>query len=91
MKVISIALAAALTLISVTSANADGTPRKWRGPSYVAAGLSYNQITPYYIGYYPTHYSHFRPDPIPRGYTYQPRLYRDGCWLAYDGVIWWGC
>jgi hypothetical protein len=91
MKMIPIALAAAITLIAVTSATADGTPRKWRGPAYARAGISYNLITPYYVGYYPTHYSHYRPDPMPSGYTYQPRLYRDGCWLAYDGVIWWGC
>jgi hypothetical protein len=96
MKMISVAVASAIALAAATSAAADGTPRKWRAthryvPAYVRAGLSYNQITPYYVGYYPTHYSHYRPDPIPSGYSYRPHLYRDGCWNAFDGAIWWGC
>jgi hypothetical protein len=91
MRMIPLALTAAITLTAITSACADGPPRKWRGPAYARAGISYNVITPYYVGYFPTHYSHYRPDPVPRGYTYHPRLYRDGCWFAYDGAIWWGC
>lgn len=94
MKTTRIVLAAAVTLAAATAAVADGAPgssRKWRAPNYVRAGLSYNQITPYYVGYYPTHYSHYRPDPIPRGASYGPRLFQDGCWFAYDGVMWWSC
>jgi hypothetical protein len=27
--------------------------------------ISRNVITPYYVGYYGSHYSYFRPDPVP--------------------------
>lgn len=87
----TIALAATIALLVVTSATADGMRRTWRGPAYYRGAVSYNVITPYYVGYYPSHYSYYRPDPIPSGHLYHPRLYRDGCWFAYDGYIWWGC
>jgi hypothetical protein len=92
MKTIPIALAAAITLIAATSATADGVRRTWRGPAYAAGGISHNLITPYYVGYYPARYHHYRPDPIPSGNVYRyPRPYRDGCWLLYEGELWWGC
>jgi hypothetical protein len=86
------AAALALLIVAATQASADGAPRrKWRLPPYAYAGISYNLITPYYVGYFPTRYNHYRPDPIPSGMSYGPRLYRDGCWFAYDGVIWRAC
>ena len=91
MKIIPMALGAAIILTAATSATADGTSRKWRAPLYARAGISSNLITPYYVGYFPSHYSHYRPDPLPRGHTDHPRLYRDGFWCAYDGHVWWGC
>jgi hypothetical protein len=94
MKAFRIVLAAAITLSAATAAVADGSPRssrKWRAPDYVRAGMSYNQITPYYVGYFPSHYSHYRPDPIPSGYASGPRLFQDGCWFSYNGATWWGC
>jgi hypothetical protein len=88
----TVTLAAAIAVLLATSAAADGPgPRRvWKGPAYRYA-VSYNVITPYYVGYYPSHYSYYRPDPIPSGHHYKPRLFQDGCWFAYDGVIWWGC
>jgi hypothetical protein len=87
-----IVLAATIVVIAVTAAMADGYGhrRHWRGPAY-RGSVSYNVITPYYVGYYPSHYSYYRPDPVPSGNRYHPRLFQDGCWFAYDGVIWWGC
>jgi hypothetical protein len=91
MRMLPIALTLTIALTAATVAVADGAPRKWRAPLYARAGISYNVITPYYVNYFPTRYSYYRPDPVPLGYTNHPRIYRDGCWLAYEGEIWWGC
>jgi hypothetical protein len=88
---IALALTAALAITSAaTSAAADGARRGWRGTAYAGA-VSYNVITPWYVGYYPGRYSYYRPTPMPRGYSLYPRVYRDGCWVSVDGNIFWDC
>ena len=95
MQRIPIALAAAvLTLATVaTPVTADGVRRASRGPTYYSREISHNQITPYYVGYYGSRYSHYRPDPVPSGYSDRPfpRVYKDGCWRYFEGVIFWAC
>jgi hypothetical protein len=84
-------MAAVLAAFAVaTPAAADGQRRVWRGPAYAGA-VSRNVITPWYVGYYPSHYSYYRPTPMPRGYYDYPRVYRDGCWVSVDGYIGWAC
>jgi hypothetical protein len=90
----TILLGGAIALIAATSALADGyssgSRKGWRGPAY-RYSVSYNVITPYYVGYFPGHYSYYRPDPVPSGHYYKPRFYRDGCWVAYQGAMWLEC
>ena len=75
MRKVIVALAAAATLaVLAAPADADGSRRRaWRGPAYAGA-ISRNVITPYYVGYYPGHYSYYAPDPVPYP---APRL----CWF----------
>ena len=93
MKMIAIALgmAAVLAATVATPASADGERRVARGSAY-AGTISRNVITPWYVGYYPSHYSYYSPTPMPRSAAYDyPRVYRDGCWLSVDGDISWRC
>ncbi len=72
----------------------DGMRRVVRVRAYYSPEITHNLITPYYVGYYGSHYSHYRPDPIPSGNYYgpYPRIYKDGCWRAFDPyVYYWVC
>jgi hypothetical protein len=82
-----LAVAAAVAAVA-TPADADGSRRGWRGSSYGVGAISRNVITPYYLGYYPGHYSYFAPDPVPpRRYVSAP-----GCWLwDYYGYLYRVC
>jgi hypothetical protein len=63
MRNILIALVAAATVAAaVMPASADRGRRHWRG--HTIGAISRNVITPYYVGYYPGHYSYYKPDPI---------------------------
>jgi hypothetical protein len=75
MRKVIVVLAAAGTIAALAApAEADGSRRRpWRGPAYAGA-ISSNVITPYYVGYYPGHYSYYAPDPVPYP---TPRL----CWF----------
>jgi hypothetical protein len=88
-----IALAAAiLAFVTVAMPEAADAARRARAP-YYSPEISHNQITPYYVGYYGSRYSHYRPDPVPSGNSYRPypRVYKDGCWRYVEGVIFWAC
>ena len=77
-KVIAVLATAATIAAFAAPAEADGSRRRaWRGPAYAGA-ISRNVITPYYVGYYPGHYSYYAPDPVPYP---APRL----CWFWDDG------
>lgn len=92
MRKSAIALAAwALVITGAVPVEADGAYRA-RGP-YYSREITHNLITPYYVGYYGSRYSHYRPDPVPSGYSYHPypRVYKDGCWHYIEGVIFWAC
>jgi hypothetical protein len=66
MRKVLMALAAAAVAASLaTPAAADSGRRVWRNPYYGVGLISRNVITPYYVGYYPSHYSYYKPDPIP--------------------------
>jgi hypothetical protein len=50
---------------AILPAQADGLRRPSRGSPYPVGAISRNVITPYYVGYYGSHYSYYRPDPVP--------------------------
>jgi hypothetical protein len=72
---------AVATVAALPPTSAEAARR--RLPAYAGA-VSYNVITPWYVGYYPSHYSYYKPDPRP------PRVYYD---YAYSCWRWnyWGC
>jgi hypothetical protein len=80
-------LLAALTLaVHCTPADAAGMRRFWRGHTPIGA-ISRDVITPWYVGYYGSHYSYYRPDPM----YLAPRVYlpsyveSDRCWRWMAG------
>jgi hypothetical protein len=79
-KVLAIVMIAATVAAVVTPAWADGWRRHWRGSRFGVGEISRNVITPYYYGYYGSHYSYVRPDPVPPPtyvrYIYTPAI----CW-----------
>jgi hypothetical protein len=69
-------LAAAAIAAAVTPAAADRR-RGWHHSNIGA--ISRNVITPYYVGYYPGHYSYYKPDPVyVRPYVADPDY---ACWV----------
>ena len=80
-RVLTAIAAAALLGVAAAAppAAADGVRRVWRGPAYWRAGISRDVITPYYVGYYPGHYSYYPPDPPVYGH-HVPWVVRYGCW-----------
>jgi len=65
MRSLSIALAAATVVGTLTQpADADGV-RSRRAARYAVGEISRNVITPYYVGYYGSGYSYYKPDPVP--------------------------
>jgi len=79
-RLLIVATAAALAgvVAAATPAAADGVRRAWHGPAYWRAGITRDVITPYYVGYYPGHYSYYPPDPV--YVSYVPCAVRYGCW-----------
>jgi len=78
-------LAAAATIAAIaTPASADGYKRRaWRG--YPVGAISRNVITPFYVGYYGSHYSYYSPGPYPNPFTVP------GCWRSDFGYRIWVC
>jgi hypothetical protein len=79
MKMSSVVAAAAVAAVlasTVIRAEAAGVRRIWRGYTPIGS-ISRNVITPYYVGYYGSHYSYYRPDPI----YFPPRPF-EACWLV---------
>jgi len=63
-KVLSVLVTAAAIAAIATPAAADGGHRRvWRG-YYSVGAISRNVITPFYVGYYPGHYSYYKSDPV---------------------------
>jgi len=62
-KTLALAALVAWLAMAAAPAWADGYRRAWRG--YAVGAISRNVITPYYYGYYGSHYSYVAPDPIP--------------------------
>jgi hypothetical protein len=60
-SILMVLLAAATAAAALAPSTADAG-RRWRG-SHVGE-ISRNVITPYYVGYYGSHYSYYRPDPV---------------------------
>ena len=62
MRKVLTALAVAATFAAYSApAAADGTRRAWRTSGYAIGAISRNVITPYYVGYYGSHYSYYAP------------------------------
>ena len=84
-KTLALAALVAWLAMAAAPAWADGYRRAWRG--YAVGAISRNVITPYYYGYYASHYSYVAPDPIPGPtyvrYVYPPPL----CWSPALGYL----
>jgi hypothetical protein len=89
-KILAIVSVAAAIAAAVPPAWADGSRRAWRGSGYAVGAISRNVITPYYYGYYGSHYSYVAPDPIP-GPTYVRYTYAPVCWSLGFGYRYWVC
>ena len=76
-----------LLTLSMDAAVGDGSRRSWRGYRHGIGTISHNVITPWYYGYYPTHYSYFPPDPMP---SVQAIVLED-CWRWGFGYRYWAC
>jgi hypothetical protein len=92
MRVVAIAVAASTVIAALApSASADGERRVWRTRHYGVGEITRNVITPYYVGYYGSHYSYYKPDPVPRPIYWD---YPGGpeCWAwSYYGRRYWLC
>jgi hypothetical protein len=64
-RTIAAALAGAMFVAAVVPATADGVRGYRRHSSYAIGEISRNVITPWYVGYYGSHYSYYPPDPMP--------------------------
>ena len=86
-KILGLATIAATLVTTIPSASADGSRRLWRGSRYPVGLISRNVVTPYYYGYYGSHYSYVAPDPVPGPtyYVYPPV----DCWSLRFGY--WFC
>ena len=82
-----VATGAAIVATHGTAAAADGARRAWRNSGYAIGAISRNVITPYYVGYYPGHYSYYEPDPI----FYRFYVSAPGCWRWSYGNRYWVC
>ena len=85
-SLVRVILAAVLLVIVTTATLADGSRRSWRVYHGIGA-ISRNVITPWYYGYYPTHYSYFAPDPMPRVQA----IVLEDCWYWSFGYRYWAC
>jgi hypothetical protein len=63
-KVLTVLTAAAVLAAVAAPAAAGSVRRAWQGPGYAVGAISRDVITPYYYGYYGSHYSYFAPDPV---------------------------
>jgi hypothetical protein len=89
-KILAVVTVAATFAAAVAPAWADGYRRAWRGSGYGVGAISRNVITPYYYGYYGSHYSYVAPDPVP-GPTYVRYTYAPVCWSPEFGYRYWVC
>jgi hypothetical protein len=91
----ALVLAAILTTVAAaTSAVADGRPglRVSRGshaPIFVRSARVRSVITPYYVGYYPGHYSYNSPGPVFERLTFYHPL--NSCWIWRYNYLYWTC
>jgi hypothetical protein len=87
-KVCLIAVMVPLLASAAMPALANGWRHGGRADARYAVGtISRNVITPWYYGYYGSHYSYFRPDPSPpRSYVIVPQ-----CWAWGFGDRYWIC
>jgi hypothetical protein len=53
--------AGVLVALTMDMAVADGARRSWRVYRHGIGAISRDVITPWYVGYYPSHYSYFSP------------------------------
>ena len=79
MRIVRAIAVAALAVVVATPSEGAGVRRVWRGYSPIGA-ISRNVITPWYVGYYGSHYSYYRPDPVSLGVRYAAPA---TCW-AWD-------
>ena len=90
-KILAIVSLAAAIAAAVVPAWADGSRRAWRGSGYAVGAISRNVITPYYYGYYGSHYSYVAPDSHPRPHVcalyLRAGLLVRGLWLSLLGVL----
>jgi hypothetical protein len=86
-KVCVFVVAAAFLAGAVTPAPANGVRRGGRHDSRYAIGtISRNVITPWYYGYYGSHYSYFPPDPTYyRSYVVVPECWG---WSGFGDRYW---
>jgi hypothetical protein len=89
-KTVSFLALGAILAAAVIPAQADEWRRAWRGSGYGVGAISRNVITPYYYGYYGSHYSYVAPAPIP-GPTYVRYTYAPVCWAIGAGYRYWVC
>ncbi|MCC6775808.1 MAG: hypothetical protein IT537_04095 [Hyphomicrobiales bacterium] len=81
MKSLAFGLAALVVVANCATADAAGLRRGWRGGAVGA--ISRGVITPWYVGYFGSHYSYYRPDPtyLPVAPGYLPSYAdSDRCW-----------
>jgi hypothetical protein len=78
--------AGVLVALTMDMAVADGTRRSWRVYRHGIGAISRDVITPWYVGYYPSHYSYFCPDPMPPAQVLVP-----DCWHWGFGYRYWAC
>jgi hypothetical protein len=84
-RILALTVIAASLPAAAAPAQADGYRRAWRG--YAVGAISRDVITPYYYGYYGSHYSYVAPDPVP-GPTYVRYLYPPPlCWSPKLGYL----
>jgi hypothetical protein len=74
-RVVSVLVAGALLALLAAPGEAAGKRRVWRGPPPIGA-ISRDVITPWYVGYFGSHYSYYPPDPMP-AYPYCRRWSAD--------------
>jgi hypothetical protein len=88
-KIFAPIAAGALLVAVLDPACADGSQRVWRS-RYSVGVISRDVITPYYLGYYGSHYSYLPPDPVPPPtyvrYIYPPPVCVYWTWGLHDWI-----
>jgi len=86
-KVLAPIAAGALLAAALDPACAGGSRRVWHS-RYRIGVISRDVITPYYLGYYGSHYSYLPPDPVPTyvRYIYPPPVCVYWTWGLHDWI-----